>query len=55
MLELLLTQNSTFIIGPIAKLLGYVMQGIFWLLEKVGIQNIGLAIIIFTIVIYLCL
>lgn len=55
MLELLLTQNSTFIIGPIAKVLGYIMQGIFWLLDKVGIQNIGLAIIIFTIVIYLCL
>ena len=55
MLELLLTQNSTFIIGPIAKLLGFIMQGIFWLLDKVGIQNIGLAIIIFTLVIYLCL
>lgn len=55
MLELLLTQNSTFIIGPVAKLLGFIMQGIFWLLDKVGIQNIGLAIIIFTLVIYLCL
>ncbi len=55
MLELILTQNSTFIIGPIAKVLGYVMQGIFWLLDKVGIQNIGLAIIIFTLVIYLLL
>ena len=55
MLELLLTQNSTFIIGPIAKLLGFIMQGIFWLLDKIGIPNIGLAIIIFTIVIYLCL
>lgn len=55
MLELVLTQNSTFIIGPVAKLLGFVMQGIFWVLDKIGIPNIGLAIIIFTIVIYLCL
>ncbi len=55
MFELLLTQNSTFIIGPVAKLLGFLMQGIFWLLDKIGIPNIGLAIIIFTIVIYLCL
>ena len=55
MFELLLTQNSTFIIGPVAKLLGLLMQGIFWVLDKIGIPNIGLAIIIFTIVIYLCL
>ena len=55
MLELLLTQNSTFIIGPVAKLLGFLMQGIFWLLDKIGIPNIGLAIIIFTVLIYLCL
>ena len=55
MLELLLTQNSTFIIGPVAKVLGFLMQGIFWLLDKIGIPNIGLAIIIFTVVIYLCL
>lgn len=50
---LLLTQNSGFIIGPVAKLLGFIMEGIFWVLDKVGIPNIGLAIILFTIVIYL--
>lgn len=55
MLDLVLTQNSFFIIGPVAKLLGFIMQGIFFLLDKIGIPNIGLAIIIFTIVIYLCL
>ena len=31
------------------------MNGIFWVLDKIGIPNIGLAIIIFTIVIYLLL
>ena len=50
---LLLTQNSSFIIGPVSKLLGYIMEGIFWVLDKLGIPNIGLAIILFTIVIYL--
>lgn len=50
---LLLTQNSGFIIGPVAKLLGFIMEGIFWVLDKVGMPNIGLAIILFTIVIYL--
>jgi len=52
---ILLTKSSTFIIGPVATLLGYIMNAIFMVLEKIGIPSIGLAIIIFTIVIYLCL
>ncbi|MCH5259419.1 MAG: YidC/Oxa1 family membrane protein insertase [Lachnospiraceae bacterium] len=55
MSDILLTQNSGRIIGPIAKLLGYIMEGIFLVLDKIGIPNIGLAIILFTIVIYLLL
>ena len=55
MSDILLTQNSGRIIGPIAKLLGYIMEGIFLFLDKIGIPNIGLAIILFTIVIYLLL
>ena len=50
---IILTQNQTFIIGPVAKLLGYIMEGIFFCLDKIGIPNIGLSIILFTIVIYL--
>ncbi len=50
---MLLTQDPGKILGPIAKLLGYIMEGIFYLLDKVGIPNIGLAIILFTIVMYL--
>lgn len=50
---MILTQDSTFIIGPITKLLGYIMEGIFFVIDKIGIPNIGLAIILFTIVIYL--
>ena len=52
---ILLTQDSGKIIGPIAKLLGYIMEGIFFVLDKIGIPNIGLAIILFTMVIYLLL
>ncbi|MDD6202203.1 MAG: YidC/Oxa1 family membrane protein insertase [Lachnospiraceae bacterium] len=52
---ILLTQNSTFIIGPVAKLLGYIMEGIFFVLDKIGIPNIGLSIILFTIVMYMLL
>ena len=52
---ILLTQDSGKIIGPIAKLLGYIMEAIFSLLDKIGIPNVGLAIILFTIVIYLLL
>ena len=51
----LLTQDSGRIIGPIAKLLGYIMEAIFFLLDKIGIPNTGLAIILFTIVVYLLL
>lgn len=52
---ILLTQYSGAILGPIAKVQGWIMNGIFWLLDKIGIPNIGLATILFTIVIYLLL
>ncbi len=52
---MLLTKSSTFIIGPIAQLLGMFMNGIFYVLNKIGIPNIGLSIIIMTIVIYMAL
>lgn len=52
----LLTQNSGKILGPIAKVLGYLMNAIYAFLDKfLHIQNVGLTIILFTIVIYLCL
>ncbi len=50
---MLLTKTTTFIIGPVASLLGYIMNAIFWLQEQIGIANIGLCIILFTIVIYM--
>lgn len=50
---MLLTKTTTFIIGPVAELLGWIMNAIFWLQEKIGIPNIGLCIILFTLVIYM--
>ena len=52
---IILTPDDGIIIGPIAKLLGKVMEGIFFILDKIGIPNVGLSIILFTIVIYLLL
>ncbi len=51
---LVLTQYGGKILGPIARfILGPILNAIFNLLNLVGIPNIGLSIILFTIVIYL--
>lgn len=50
-----LTKSSGMIIGPIASLLGMFMNGIFFVLNKIGLPNIGLAIIIMTILIYMAM
>lgn len=50
---IILTKSSTPIIGWVATLLGYIMEGIFNFLDLIGIPNIGFAIIIFTIVVYM--
>lgn len=52
MADMLLTAYNGAFLGPIAKLLGLVMNGIYFLMEQIGIQNIGLSIIIFTLVVY---
>lgn len=52
---LLLTQDNTFIIGQVAWVLGKIMNGIFNLISMIGLPNIGLSIILFTIVINLLL
>lgn len=50
---ILLTQNTTPVIGQIAWLLGKIMNGIFYVIDLIGIPNVGLAIILFTIVVNL--
>ena len=52
---MLLTQDQGKILGPVAKLLGYILNIIFNILNTIGIPNVGLAIIIFTIIIYIAL
>ena len=52
---MLLTKSSAFLIGPIASVLGYIMNAIFWVQSQIGWANIGLCIILFTIVIYMIL
>lgn len=49
---ILLTQDQGMFLGPVSKLLGYLMEWIFEFLDLIGIPNIGLAIILFTIIIY---
>ncbi len=52
---IVLTKSSMFIIKWIADILGLLMNGIYIVLQAIGIENVGLAIILFTIVIYLAL
>lgn len=56
MTQIILTQYSGKIIGPIAKLIGYIMNYLYVFLDKVfGIQNIGICIILFTFIIYMAM
>lgn len=51
--QILLTPYDGAILGPIAKLLGWIMNGIYVFMHNVfGIENVGLSIILLTIVIY---
>lgn len=52
---IILTQNSTPVFSWIVGLLGLIMNGIFELLDIIGIPNIGLSIILFTVFIYMCM
>ncbi len=51
-----LTQSNTFIIGPISKLFGVVMNGIYdFFLNFMNVKSIGISIIVFTIIIRMLL
>lgn len=51
MYGILLTQNSTPIFKYVVWVLGKIMDGIFRLIDAIGIPNVGLAIILFTILV----
>ena len=55
MSKMVLTKSSIWVIGPVATVLGVIMNAIFGVLDKVNIQNIGLCIILFTFFIYMLL
>lgn len=50
-----MTKVTTPVIGWICSILGWVINGIYTLLDIVGIPNIGLAIILFTFVVYMAM
>ena len=53
MTNILLTPYDGAILGPIAKLLGVILDAIYMFMFNIfGIENVGLSIILFTIVIY---
>ena len=43
------------VINPIAKVLGYILDILFRGLDVIGIGNIAIAIVIFTIIVKLCM
>ena len=49
------TKSGVPILGQVSTLLGWLMDGIYRILDMVGIQNVGLSIIIFTLIIYMIL
>ena len=53
MTGILLTKSTIPIIGWVASLLGKIMEIIFNVLDMIGIPNIGLSIILFTIIVYI--
>lgn len=56
MSDIILTAYDGAILGPIAKLLGFIMNAIYsFMVDVLGIGNISVTIIIFTVIIYMCL
>ncbi|MEG2094258.1 MAG: membrane protein insertase YidC [Lachnospiraceae bacterium] len=56
MAGIILTQYSGKFIGPVARLIGYIMNALYVFMDQVfHIQNIGICIILFTIIIYMAM
>ena len=54
-MDIFLSISTTPVIDWIARLLGWIMNGIYWVLDAISIPNVGLAIILYTIITYLLL
>ncbi len=55
MTDMMLLTKQGGILKPFATVLGWIIEGIFWVLNKLSIPNIGLTIILITFIIYLLL
>ena len=51
-MNILLTKSTAPIIGWVAEILGVLMDGIFYVINALGFPNVALAIILFTIIMY---
>lgn len=51
MVDVILTTYQGAILGPIARLLGYILQALYSALSVVGIENTGICIILFTFIV----
>lgn len=51
MYSIFLTQDNGMILGPVSKLLGWILNGLFNFLSTFGIENAGLCIILFTFIV----
>ena len=54
-MNVILTKSTTPIISWICDLFGFIINGIYTGLEAIGIPNIGLAIIFYTILVWMLL
>lgn len=54
-MDIILSKSTWPIIGWVCEILGWLINGIYIVLEAIGIPNIGVAIILFTVIIYLLL
>lgn len=49
--DIFLTQYQGAILGPIAKVLGYILNGIYGFLSNFGIENAALCVVLFTVIV----
>ncbi len=52
-MEILLSKSTMPLVKYFAQILGWLMQGIYEVLDMIGIPNTGIAIILYTIIVYL--
>lgn len=51
MMDAFLTTYQGAILGPIARVLGKILEGIYFVLSSIGIQNTGICLILFTFIV----